>query len=78
MRSIINISLPKETARMAKIRAEKAGFASMSEYMRALLDMDNGLISAEKLLEMTSRAEREYKKGKMGKYKSLADLLVKE
>ncbi len=75
MRSIINISLPKETARIAKMRAEKAGFASMSEYVRTLLDMENDLISAEELLKIASRAEREYKNGKIKKHNSLADLL---
>jgi Arc/MetJ-type ribon-helix-helix transcriptional regulator len=78
MRSIINISLPKETARVAKIRAEKAGFASMSEYVRTLLDMENDLISAEELLKIAGRAEKEYKKGKIKKYNSLADLITEE
>jgi hypothetical protein len=75
MRSIINISLPKETAVIAKRRAKMAGFVSMSEYVRALLEMDDGLISADELLKMSERAHKAYRSKKLVHAHSLADLL---
>jgi len=75
MRSVINISLPEDKAKVIKNRAKKAGFASVSSYVRSLLALDEGLISSEELLEMSRQAEREYKRGKLIKAKSLASLL---
>ena len=43
--------------------------------MRHLLDADDELISAEELLKIIKRAERDYKEGKVHKLKSLADLM---
>ena len=43
--------------------------------MQNLLDSDEKLISAEELLKDKKQAERDYKKGKVYKLKSLADLM---
>jgi Arc/MetJ-type ribon-helix-helix transcriptional regulator len=75
MRSVINISLPEDKAKIIKNRAKKAGFASVSGYVRSLLALDEELVSPEELLEMSRQAEKEYKSGKLVKVKSLASLL---
>ena len=74
MRSILNVSLPSKTAKAVKARASKRGFASTSEYVRFLLNLDENLISADELLAMAKTADREYESGKIKKYKSLASL----
>ncbi|MEY4602159.1 MAG: hypothetical protein RL292_100 [Candidatus Parcubacteria bacterium] len=75
MRSVINISLPEDKAKVIKNRAKNAGFASVSGYVRSLLALDEELISAEELLKMSHEADKEYKSGKLVKAKSLASLL---
>ncbi|MDP3993684.1 MAG: hypothetical protein U1C57_02445 [Candidatus Doudnabacteria bacterium] len=74
MRAVINFSLPAKTAAEIKKRINKWGFASTSEYIRFLLDLDQDLISTNDLLQMSARADREYKTHKLKKYDSLADL----
>ena len=75
MRKIVNISLPQATAQVVKSRARKRGFASTSEYMRFLIDQDDNLISADDLLAMSKKADRDYRAGKLKKLDSLAELL---
>lgn len=75
MRSVINISLPEDEAKVIKDRAKKAGFDSVSGYVRSLLALDEELISEEELLAMSRQADKEYKSGKIIKAKSLASLL---
>jgi len=75
MRSILNLSLPKETFETVKKRVKTGGFESASQYIRLLLEMDEGLISADELLKMSAQADREYRQGKLIKRKSLAELM---
>lgn len=75
MRSVINISLPEDKAKVIKDRAKKAGFASVSGYVRSLLALDEELISEEELLAMSRQADKEYKSGKLIKAKSLASFI---
>ncbi len=67
MRTIINISVPKETAAEARKTAKEEGFASVSEYFRHLLREEN----RRKLAESIRRQE---KSGKWVKLRSLKDL----
>lgn len=62
-------------AATVKKRVQKYGFASLSEYIRFLLELDEELISPAELLAMSKRADREYKAGKLKKLSSLEELL---
>ena len=75
MREILSLSLPKMTVAEVKRRAKKRGFKSTSEYVRYLVDLDEGLISPEQLLSMSKRADREYHAGKFKEHKSLTEIL---
>ncbi len=75
MRSILNLSLPPAEAQVVKRRAKSRGFASASQYVRFLLELDENLITADELLKMSARADAEYKSGKLIRRKSLAELL---
>lgn len=75
MREILSLSLPKMTVAEVKRRAKKRGFKSASEYVRYLVDLDEGLISPEQLLVMSKRADKEYRAGKLKEYKSLSKIL---
>jgi len=75
MREILTLSLPKSTTKMIKKRVEERGFSTVSGYIQYLLETDDELISAEELLKMVKKAEKDYKKGKVYKLKSLADLM---
>lgn len=75
MREILTLSLPQSATKMIKKRVEERGFSTVSGYIQYLLDADDELISAEELLKMSKRAERDYKKGKTYKLKSLSDLM---
>jgi len=77
MRSIINISLPQETARITKLRAKRAGFNSVSEYIRYLLKIDDDLIGEDELLQMSSRADKEYRSGALYKHGILTRIVKK-
>lgn len=77
MRKILNISLPEKTATTAKKTAKKAGFSSVSSYVRFLLDEHSELITVDELLAMSKRADKEYKSGRMKSYKSLSELIKK-
>jgi len=67
MRTIINISVPKETAVEAKRVAREGGFASVSEYFRHLL-------REEKRRKLFVSLEKQRKSGKWVKLRSLKDL----
>ncbi|MES2202951.1 MAG: hypothetical protein V4474_01335 [Patescibacteria group bacterium] len=67
MRTIINISVPKETAVELKKTARKDGFASVSEYFRYLLREENRRKLAKEL-------HRQEKSGKWIEAKSVRDL----
>jgi Arc/MetJ-type ribon-helix-helix transcriptional regulator len=67
MRTIINISIPKETAQEAKRTVREEGFASMSEYFRYLL-------REEKRRKLFAELEKQRKSGRWIKAKSMRDL----
>jgi len=67
MRTIINISVPKETALATKKVAREEGFASVSEYFRHLLREENRRNLAIEL-------RKQEKSGKWIKAKSMRDL----
>lgn len=75
MRSILNLSLPQTTSDKVKKQAKNRGFSSVSSYVRFLLELDEGLISADDLLMVSTRANAEYRKGKLAERKSLAELM---
>ena len=75
MRNVINISLPEQMVRRVEKEVKKGKFASTSEYMRFLIDQDDNLISADDLLAMSKKADRDYRAGKLKKLDSLAELL---
>ena len=67
--------MPNNMAKTVKTRAKRRGFASISEYVRFLLDQDEDLISADELLAVSRRAESEYGTGKLKKLSSLEELI---
>ncbi len=67
MRTILNISIPEETAVEAKKNARTEGFASVSEYFRHLL-------REEKRRKFAAELRQQEKHGKWIKLKSLKDL----
>ncbi|OGN11396.1 MAG: hypothetical protein A3C71_00930 [Candidatus Yanofskybacteria bacterium RIFCSPHIGHO2_02_FULL_43_15c] len=67
MRSIINISLPKEMARKVSQKVKKGRFASTSEYLRYLIRIDEVMADIE-------NSRREFAAGKGKLLKSLKDL----
>ncbi len=68
MRTIINISVPKETAQEVKKAAKSGGFASVSEYFRHLVREENRRKLAKEL-------HQQEKSGRWIKANSLRDLL---
>ncbi len=75
MRQVLSLSLPATITKNIKSLAKKRGFASVSEYIKNLIDLDSDLISADSLLASARVAEKEYQTGRTVKAKSLADLL---
>ena len=75
MRQVTSLSLPATITKNLKSLAKKRGFASVSEYIKNLIDLDSDLISADSLLASAKAAEKEYQSGRSIKAKSLADLL---
>ncbi|MDD5318478.1 MAG: ribbon-helix-helix domain-containing protein [Candidatus Pacebacteria bacterium] len=70
MRTIINISLPKEMAKFIKQEARDGGFASTSEFIRHVIRSWNTLRLAEQLKKDTKLFEQ----GKGKVLRSLKDL----
>ena len=75
MRKVLSLSLPEKTVAHIKTLSKKRGFASVSDYIRGLIEQDKDLISAKELLAMAKKAQREYKAGKTITADSLADLV---
>lgn len=75
MRQVLSISLPAQTTKEIKTLSKKRGFASTSDYIKRLIEMDRDLISEDELLQDIKSAQKEYKTGKALTAKSLADLL---
>ena len=74
MRKIITISLPEETQLILKNRLSDYGFKGPSEYVQHLIQQDSDLISQDDLLAMAKAARKDYAKGTLQKYDSLADI----
>ena len=70
MRTIINISLPKEMAKKVGKEVESGKFATKSEFFRALLRM----WEENKLLGELKQSQRETAEGKGRVLRSLKDL----
>lgn len=75
MRDIITVSLTKEAKQALKTRVKKRRFRGTSEYIRYLLEQDEDVITQEELIKIADRAKKDYKKGKLKKYASLADIV---
>lgn len=67
MRTIINISVPRETAVATKKVALEEGFASVSEYFRHLLREENRR-------KLAAELNKQRRSGKWIKLRSLKDL----
>jgi len=74
MRKVLSISISDDLEKEIKRKTKKRGFDSVSDYIKNLLTIDDDLISEEDLLKMSARASRDFKKGRLIKAKSLADL----
>lgn len=75
MRQILSLSLPQQATKKIKILSKKRGFASVSSYIKYLIDSDQDLISDTELLNSVQEARKEYQAGKTTKAKSIADLV---
>ena len=74
MRSVLSISLPAEKKKEIEERAKKMN-QSTSAYIIQVFELEKSLISEDELLEMASKAEKDYQAGKTKKLGSLADLI---
>lgn len=75
MRQVLSLSLPQAAANEIKKSSKRRGFASVSEYVKYLYEMDQDLIAEKDLLAAVKEARSEYKKGKTVKAESLKDLV---
>lgn len=75
MRKVLSISISDELEKEIKQRTKERGFNSVSDYIKSLLVVDEDLISEEELLEDIRSGQEDYKKGKVIKAKSIADLI---
>ena len=69
MRNIINISLPKELARIAEAEVKSGKFATKSEFFRMLLRLWDERVLTEGVL----KSEKEFAAGKGKRLVSLKD-----
>ena len=74
MRKVLSISITDTLEKEIKKRTKKRGFNSVSDYIKSLLVVDEDLISEEELLEDIKSGQEDYKKGRVIKAKSIADL----
>lgn len=70
MRTIINISLPKELNKVVEEEVKRGKFASKSEFFRALIK----LWEEERLVKEVEKSRKEFAAGLGKKLNSLADL----
>ena len=75
MREVLTLSLPKQAIRIIKKTVKQRGFPTASSYIKYLLAMDSELISEEDLAKDIAKSRQDYRKGKVYKLKSLADLI---
>ncbi len=70
MRSVLNISLPKEMAQEIRREVKSGKFSSVSEFMRAAVRA----YRVERLLRLVRKGEKEFAEGKTFISKSVRDL----
>ena len=70
MRTVVNLSLPPETANQIKREVKAGNFASTSEFMRHLIRLWN----TQKLASDFQKERRAFRKGRCKVLKSLKDL----
>jgi hypothetical protein len=75
MRRVLSISTTEKMEKKVKQNAKKNGFGNISAYVNYLFSMNDDMISEEELLEKSRRAREDYKKDKVIRAKSLADLV---
>lgn len=75
MRKVLSLSLPSAATKQIKQLAKRRGFASVSAYVKHLVELDKDLITEEELWKSVQQGEKEYKTGKTVCAKSMADLL---
>ena len=75
MREVLTLSLPKQAVKIIKKTVKERGFPTASSYIKYLIAMDSELISEQELANDIARSRQDYKKGKVYKLKSLADLI---
>jgi Arc/MetJ-type ribon-helix-helix transcriptional regulator len=76
MKTTISVSLPNAVALKTRKRAKLRGFPSVSEYVRYLLDeQEGGVITEDELVKDAKEAERAYRRGTLRPYASLEDIL---
>ena len=75
MRQVLSLSLSPQMAKEIKAIAKQRGFASVSGYIKYLLEADKNLISTEKLIADSKLAKQEYRSGQAITANSLAEAL---
>jgi|AntAceMinimDraft_17_1070374.scaffolds.fasta_scaffold36179_2 Arc/MetJ-type ribon-helix-helix transcriptional regulator len=75
MRQVLSLSFPEKTTKEVKILAKKRGFASLSSYIKYLVELDKDLISETELLKSIRESRKEYREGKSIKVESIAELI---
>lgn len=75
MRKVLSISITDTIEKEIKQRTRERGFSSVSDYIKSILIIDDDLISEEELLDDIKKGQEDYKKGRVIKAKSIADLI---
>ncbi|MFA5208025.1 MAG: hypothetical protein WC428_05200 [Candidatus Paceibacterota bacterium] len=75
MRKVLSISITDTLEKEIKRKTKLRGFDSVSDYIKSLLAIDDDLISEEELLEDIRVGQEDYKKGRIIRAKSIADLI---
>lgn len=75
MRQVISLSLPQGATREIKSLSKQRGFASLSGYIKHLIELDKDLISEKELLSSIKQARKEYREGKIITTKSMSELI---
>jgi len=70
MRQVMNISLPPEMMKLVKQKTKQGNFASLSEYVRHLIRLEN----TDKFRRDIEESQKEFAAGKGKLLKSLKDL----
>jgi Arc/MetJ-type ribon-helix-helix transcriptional regulator len=75
MRKVLSISITELQEKEIKRKTKLRGFNSVSDYIKNLLVIDDDMISEKELLEDIKSGQDDYKKGKIIRAKSIADLV---